>query len=257
MPEASAALQGMFVALGLALGVTFVCGVAIAWRRTGASAASTRRATLRASAGALVWLAGTFALASSGRLSFETVPPTMVPLIAGTLGLAFLLGATVVGRRLAEGLPLAVLVGVQSFRLPLELMMHRAYVEGLMPVQMSYSGYNYDIVTGITAFVVALVVATGRAGSFGRAAAATWNVLGVLLLVNVIVIAFVSTPLPIRLFMNEPANVWITQPPFVWLPTVMVLAAILGHVVVFRKLRLLKTAAAAAIPAYRRTSALV
>jgi hypothetical protein len=36
--------------------------------------------------------------------------------------------------------------------------------------------------------------------------------------------------------MNEPANVWVTRPPFVWLPAVLVLAALLGHLVLFRRL---------------------
>ena len=43
---------------------------------------------------------------------------------------------------------LATLVGVQAFRLPLELLMHRAGGLGIMPPELSYGGYNYDIVTG-------------------------------------------------------------------------------------------------------------
>lgn len=37
--------------------------------------------------------------------------------------------------------------------------------------------------------------------------------------------------------MNEPANVWITWPPFVWLPAVLVPVALLGHLLLFRRLR--------------------
>ena len=32
-------------------------------------------------------------------------------------------------------------------------------------------------------------------------------------------------------------NVWVADPPFVWLPTVMVLTALAGHLLMFRKLR--------------------
>jgi hypothetical protein len=144
------------------------------------------------------------------------------------------LGVSPVGRRLAAGLPLVVLVGVQAFRLPLELMMHRAYEFGLMPKQMSYSGLNFDIVTGITAIVVAVLLATGRAGI--RTVRA-WNWLGTLLLVNIIVIAALSAPMPWRVFREGPVNVWITAAPYVWLPAVMVAFAILGHIVIFRALR--------------------
>ena len=144
------------------------------------------------------------------------------------------LGVSPVGRRLAAGLPLAVLVGVQGFRLPLELLMHRAYEDGLMPVQMSYSGLNFDIVTGITALIVGALLATGRAGV---PTARAWNVMGTLLLVNIISIALLSAPTPWRVFRDGPANVWITTVPYVWLPTVMVAFAILGHIVIYRRLR--------------------
>ena len=59
--------------------------------------------------------------------------------------------------------------------------------------------------------------------------------------------------------MNEPANVWITHAPWVWLPTVMVFAAILGHVLVYRRLWIQRAAASAsatsALFAYSATGA--
>ena len=64
-----------------------------------------------------------------------------------------------------------------------------------------------------------------------------WNVAGILLLTNILVVALLSAPTPLRVFHNEPANVWITQAPWVWLPAVDVLAAVLGHVLVYRRLR--------------------
>ena len=61
-----------------------------------------------------------------------------------------------------------------------------------------------------------------------------WNVLGALLLANIVGVALLSAPTPFRLFMNEPANTFITRAPWVWLPAVMVLAAVMGHALVFR-----------------------
>jgi len=59
-------------------------------------------------------------------------------------------------------------------------------------------------------------------------------VLGVLLLANIIAVALLSAPTPFRVFMNEPANTFITHVPWIWLPAVMVLAAVMGHALVFR-----------------------
>jgi len=56
------------------------------------------------------------------------------------------------------------------------------------------------------------------------------------LLINIIGVALLSAPTPVRVFMNEPANVWIAHAPWVWLPTVMVLAALCGHALVYRRL---------------------
>ncbi|HEX4467931.1 MAG TPA: hypothetical protein VH080_00255, partial [Gemmatimonadaceae bacterium] len=59
---------------------------------------------------------------------------------------------------------------------------------------------------------------------------------GLALLANIIGVALLSAPTPLRVFMNEPANLWITRAPWVWLPTVLVVAALCGHVVVYRRL---------------------
>jgi hypothetical protein len=104
------------------------------------------------------------------------------------------------------------------------------YERGVMPAQMSYSGRNFDIITGISAFVVAWLVAQGRGG---RLLIAIWNLMGLALLVNVVTIAILSTP-RFRYFGDDHLNVWITYPPFVWLPAVMVVAALAGHLLVFR-----------------------
>jgi fructose-specific phosphotransferase system IIC component len=110
--------------------------------------------------------------------------------------------------------------------------MHRAYVEGIMPVQMSYSGFNYDILTGITAGALGFWLHRRRVP---RWVVASWNLLGFLLLVNVVTIAIVSTPV-FRWFGNERLNVFVTYPPFVWLPAILVPAALMGHILVWRRL---------------------
>jgi hypothetical protein len=165
MVTPSGILVWSFAALALLVGAAFPIGLFAAMRRLGSGTAA--------------WMAITLAAAASGRLAFGPMPPPVGILFVLILAGAGALGLSRVGERLALGLPLALLVGAQGFRLPREILRHRAHVEGVMPVQMSYAG----------------------------------------------------------LIMNEPANVWITHPPFVWLPSVLVFTAILGHIVVFRRLR--------------------
>ena len=111
--------------------------------------------------------------------------------------------------------------------------MHEMSDRGVMPSVMSYSGRNFDIVTGATAIGLAIAI---RVGVGGRRLTWTWNVLGAALLVNVVVVAILATPM-VRYFGPSQRNVWITYPPYVWLPSVMVLAAMAGHLIEFRALR--------------------
>ena len=234
MPVASDPLRAAFAVLAILVAAGFVAGVHRSTLKLGASRTDARRTTLRWAAAVAAWMAVTGIAAASGRLRFDSMPPTMMLLVVLVFVVSFGIGLSRTGKRLALGLPLALLVGFQAFRLPLELFMHRAYEEGVMPVQMSFSGYNFDILTGVLALPVAALLATGQLPLW---VARAWNVMGALLLANVLAIALMSTPTPLRVFRNEPANLWVTQAPFVWLPAVMVAAALIGHIVIFRRLR--------------------
>jgi hypothetical protein len=184
--------------------------------------------------GAAAWMTATWFAAASGILrNFEATPPPFAFLVIGIVALACLIAFTPYGGVLATGLPIWALVAVQAFRLPLEVAMHAMYERGVMPIQMSYSGRNFDVVTGITAIAVAWLAASGRAG---RWLVMAWNVLGLALLVNIVGVAILSTP-RFRYFGDDRVNVFVMDPPFVWLPAVMVLAALAGHLLIFRALR--------------------
>ena len=248
MVNASPVLTWSFVALALVVASLFVVGVHRA--TTSSSGTSSARPALIAGAATVAWLAVTFTLGASGLLSFSTRPPTALFLIAATVVLAVALGTSQLGRRLATGIPLAALVGAQAFRVPLELLLHRSYEEGLMPVQMSYSGFNLDILTGLSAIIVSMtLVRRPRSLVLVR----VWNTAGIVLLTNIVTIALLSAPTPFRVFQNEPANEWIAHAPWVWLPTVFVLAAIVGHILVYRRL-LMEASASVSVAAIRGTT---
>jgi hypothetical protein len=166
---------------------------------------------------------------------WDWLPPPFAGVFLGVLVLGIVLARSAVGDRLARGLPLAALVGLQSFRFPLEVVMHAAAERGIMPMQMSYSGRNFDIVTGITA---ALLAAWLRFGRPARAIVWAWNVMGLVLLTNIVTVAVLSMPMFAR-FGSTPdrLNTFVANPPYILLPTVLVLAAWAGHLIVFRALR--------------------
>jgi hypothetical protein len=222
-----------FVVIPVALAIALTAGVACAWRRSGESAAAAIRAAGLMALGTTAWMAITWIVAARGTFrQWERLPPSFAVLLLLILVISARLASGGVGRHLAASIPLWVLVAVQGFRFPLEIAMHAMFEQGIMPEQMSYSGRNFDIVSGMTALVVAALVATGRGG---RGLVAAWNVLGLALLLNIVGVAVLSTPF-FGLFGTERLNVFVTYPPFVWLPAVMVLAALTGHLIVFRAL---------------------
>ena len=224
-------VAGGIAVLAIVVALLFVAAVA-------RSAGQVRRArhALLAIAGVLAWYASTGALAAAGVLGrFELRPPPMVLFMVSVLALGIGLGLSPLGGRIARTVPLSALVGAQAFRLPLELVMHRAAREGIMPVQLSFSGFNFDILVGSLAIPVAALLAAGRCP---RWLPWLWNLLGFGTLTMIAVIAVATTPL-VAAFGPEPRNLnlWVTHFPYVWLPAGLVAFALAGHVVVARRLR--------------------
>jgi len=183
--------------------------------------------------GAAAWLAYSAFLGLSGVLARFDQPPRLALLMLPTILLPLLLGFSRLGDVLAWA-PLSWLVGFQAFRLPLELVMHRAASEGTMPVQMSFAGANFDILTGASAVLVAGLATFGRAP---RWLLILWNTLGCVLLAAIVGVAIASLP-AIAAFGRSPErlNTWIAYFPYVWLPAGLVSSALFGHVLLWRRL---------------------
>jgi hypothetical protein len=224
MNGASTAAVVVFLATVIAVALAFVLGL---------RATMPTRWWLVALIVGVGWLAIPGVLARSHLIDRYDPLPAPALIVVAVLTLATTaLGFSSVGKRFAEGLPLAALVGFQVFRVPVEWTLHRLYLDGVVPVQMTYSGRNFDIVSGATAGLLALWLASGRRS--WRTVLA-WNVLGSALLANIVTIAVLSTPVPFAQFAEHhrlPSTF-----PFVWLPTFLVQAALFGHLVVFRALR--------------------
>jgi hypothetical protein len=217
-------------AIALALSALFVA--ATWWTGDGLAPGARWRRTLIAGAGIAVWLAAQAAAALSGWLGqFDKRPPPLVIWFGSMLVMTLALAWSRFGRRFADKVPFVALIGFQAFRLPLELVMHRAAVAGIMPNVMSFTGYNFDIVSGATALPLAFL-AWRR--PLPRPVIVLWNVTGQLLLIAIVIIAFAATPV-FRAFGDDQLNTWVTEFPYVWI-AVMVAAALFGHVVTLRKL---------------------
>jgi hypothetical protein len=225
--------------VGISVGLAIAVPVARAWAgaRLGEDAARRRRATFLAAIGATAWLALTGAIAASGALErWERMPPPMLVVMIVSVALVVGVACSRFGATVARGLPLAALVGYQAFRIAVEFMLHRAYEQGVIGVQMTWSGRNFDVVTGVSALAFGLWLARpGARADSSRSVIWLWNGIGSALLANIVVVAVLSMPTHFLAF-DGPPNAWVATFPYVWLPTVMVMAALFGHVLVARRL---------------------
>jgi hypothetical protein len=215
-----------FLALAFFVLALMLCAIVLANRRH-------ERQTHAAAwtVGGVTWLGLWCAIAEAGYLQrWEQMPPpmalTLVSVFVAALGLAF----SSVGTRVAGSFEFKTLIAAQTFRLPLELLMYQALREGVMPSQMSFEGNNLDVLAGVLALVCWL-----WRGPLPRWMVWTFSVLGTSTLLNVLGVALMSMP-PIAYFGPERTVTWVTHYPYVTLPCVMVLAALSGHLIIWRKL---------------------
>jgi hypothetical protein len=137
-------------------------------------------------------------------------------------------------RTLALAIPGHWLIFFQSFRILVELILWQAFLKGALPVQMSFEGRNWDILSGLLALATGWIVMNRRQGY--RTIAVVYNIIGVGLLLNVLVVAVLSMPTPLRYFMNEPSVEKVAQFPMIYLPSVLVVLAYSFHIFSLRQL---------------------
>ncbi|MEZ4323138.1 MAG: hypothetical protein R3F61_37070 [Myxococcota bacterium] len=219
--------SGAGLALFLAVvGFCLVCWVAAVV----ATAPSTDRVRQGAVAAgvSVAWVAITSIPTGAGLITPENALPG-APLLMGTM---FLVSVGVVGsplgRRIAHGLPLWALVGVQGMRFPLELVLHRWAEEGVAPPQMTWTGQNVDIVAGLVCLALAPFADRSRAAAWAS------QVVGIALLANVLRVVVLSLPTPLRSF--EVPLMLPFSLPAVWIATVCVATAVMAHGLVLRRL---------------------
>jgi len=175
-----------------------------------------------------VWLGALTALVASGKMPF--LPLNGLPVFFGSMLVICIAAAlSPFGQRLATSVPLAALVGFQAFRLPLELVLHEWAAQGTIPNTMTWTGQNWDIISGITALLCAPFA------SRYSAAARLANVVGLALLLNVMRVAVMSSPLPFGWGQQPPLLLALHYPYFLIVP-VCVGGALFGHLVLTRAL---------------------
>jgi hypothetical protein len=203
--------------------VAFLGAIWISARRESASPLTR---TLPAAIATLLWLTGILFVVGSEWLQGDQRRVLFFAAVVNAVSLA--VGFSPVGRWLTL-VPLSALVAFQGFRLPLELVLHSWVAQGVIPSTMTWSGRNWDIVSGVVALIAAPFCRRSKIWAWIA------NGVGLALLVNVVRVAVLSSPLSFG-WPVLPKLELIYHIPYALIIPVCIGGALIGHIALTRAL---------------------
>jgi len=222
----------------------FICvaliGAGIVSINSGWNALRKRSVLLKYTLIILVWIISLFVLAEKGFFANTTsFPPRIIisMLIPATTIILFSFSG--MGVQVLKAVPAHFFILMQSFRIVVEFLIWYTYIDAKLPVQMTFEGKNADIFSGILALPVGYYVWKYKKNA--SAWILIYNLIGLGLLLNILIVAILSLPTPFRYFTNEPSNIIISTFPYILLPGLLVPIAIAMHVFSLRKQVLIKS----------------
>lgn len=142
------------------LSLVLVLVIIIGYRKAGIIAGSSSKSINRSSLLILILTSGWFVylwlIQQSNLLQDNSLPPKM-PLF---LFLPFIIFTVVFYRKnrnneVLKAMPKSWLVYIQSFRIVVELLILFTFFKGILPLSATFEGYNFDILMGLTAPLIA------------------------------------------------------------------------------------------------------
>ena len=189
----------------------------------------------KALAAILVWMAVVGVLGYSGFYRVQNaIPPRFIFLLAPGMLVVLYLLLFKSGRRFGDTLQLQWLTVLHTVRVPVEIVLYYIFIAGYVPDLMTFEGYNYDILSGLSAPMIYYAVFIK--GWMGKKGLLLWNFVCLGLLLNILTIAVLSAQTPIQQLAFDQPNLGVTYFPFVWLPTVIVPLVLYSHLTSIIKL---------------------
>ncbi|MFB5649109.1 hypothetical protein ACE5IS_00560 [Leptospira wolffii] len=180
------------------------------------------------------WLVFQALLSVNGFYSVtDSIPPRFLAMILPPLLLILFLFLSPRGRNWLDRIPLEGLTYLHLVRIPIELVLYWLAMYGWIPVGMTFAGWNFDILAGMTSPIAAYFLLRNSGSADLRVF--VWNLLGLALLLNIVTIGILSAPGPFQILSFERPNLGIFQFPYVWLASVVVPSVLFAHIVSLRR----------------------
>lgn len=169
-------------------------------------------------------------VAYSGFYLFEnSIPPRFLLAILPAfvlIGFAFFSES---GRNMIMQMDLKSLTYLHVIRIPIEIVLLMLFYDKLVPIEMTFEGRNFDILSGITAPIVAYWVFQYHIAR--KHILLIWNILCMGLLFNIVGTAILAAPTPLQQLAFEQPNVAVFSLPYIWLPAVVVPIVLFAHLI--------------------------
>jgi len=167
---------------------------------------------------------------------FSALPPRLAFAMLPPLILVLLFTRSSAGKEFLQHIQPQWLIYLQSFRILVEIAIWLLVRNGLLPVQMSFEGRNFDILTGLLAFPVGYYCFVKK--TWSPVIALLYNIAGLVLLVNIVTISTLSMPTPLRVFHNQPDSSVLTRFPFIYVSGLLVPLAYTLHILSLKQWRM-------------------
>lgn len=181
----------------------------------------------------LIW---TFLMTVTGLSGFfqvlDVMPPRLAFGIIPTVLLMVVLFFTEKGRNFIDNLNMERLTYFHTVRIPVEIVLALLAHQGVISYLQTFEGANFDILSGLTAPIVAYLYF--RKGTLSKNGLLIWNIVCLILVLTIVVISILASPSPMQQFSFDQPNIGIAYFPFNLLPTIIVPLVIFGHLVSIR-----------------------
>lgn len=183
-----------------------------------------------------VWTLVQSALGLSGIYQkTEIVPPTiMIFGLLPAMVAIITVFLTKSGKRFIETINLETLTYVHTIRIPVEIVLTLLFHYGVMSVYITFEGTNFDILSGISAPIIAYI--SYRSMTVQRTLLLWWNAVCLLLLLNVVVTAIFAIPSSFQQIAFDQPNIAVLYFPFNLLPTIVVPLVLFAHCIAIKRL---------------------
>ncbi len=178
-------LQAGYILLALALVIVIYLATAKVSFKAFTDPSQQKRFIRKAALSLICWVVYISAISVTGIFENSSLPPRIPLLLVLPAFVFFIYFFTNKDfKPVIDNTPHSWPVYFQSFRVLVELLIYWAFLKGILPVSATFDGYNFDIVIGLTAPLIAYL--TFARGKVSKPLFILWNVAGLSTLLIVV-----------------------------------------------------------------------